>query len=304
MNCSQCGTGNADDSSYCRSCGARLIAPALVHCPQCDFSNLADSQYCSRCGTALVALAPTQPPQKLTSVDAPVTGVRKPDWTHDYATPQSGVSTSKWAQDHSNAPTTAKGLIPTHELLRMANAVGVDIDYSTLRFWQKRGLVSNPLRGPVETGRGTRGYYDASLIDRLAFIREIQKTYSMGLETIRDELSALDEQIRQRGEPAQVYHERLAVLQSQREVDSKRTLLSVLGKVMGIPPEEISVVIVRKKDGQTIRLVADRVAREPIAELPRVRRDLSPMDEGDDEDEDETEAEEQKAVVGRRVDKK
>lgn len=187
----------------------------------------------------------------------------------------------------------------------MANAVGVDIDYSTLRFWQKRGLVSNPLRGPVETGRGTRGYYDASLIDRLAFIREIQKTYSMGLETIHDELSALDEQIRQRGEPAQVYQERLTILQSQREADSKRTLLSVLGKVMGIPPEEISVVIVRKKDGQTIRLVADRVAREPIVELPRARRQVPPLEEGEDEEEEEEEeVEEQKAAVVRRVDKK
>jgi len=140
--------------------------------------------------------------------------------------------------------------------------MGIEIDYSTLRFWQKRGLVSRPLRGPVETGRGTRGYYDASLIERLSFVREVQKTYSMGLDAIRDELAQIDKQIAQTGDAPRMYRDRLTTLQSQRETESRRTLLGVLSRVMGIPADEIATVVVRKKDGQTVRLYADRSARE------------------------------------------
>jgi len=59
-----------------------------------------------------------------------------------------------------------------------------------------------------------------------------------------------------------MYRDRLTTLQSQRETESRRTLLGVLSRVMGIPADEIATVVVRKKDGQTVRLYADRSARE------------------------------------------
>lgn len=159
-----------------------------------------------------------------------------------------------------NAPTKA-GLIPTHELIRIANAMGVDIDYSTLRFWQKRGLVPKPVRGPVSTGRGTRGYYDSSLIDRLAFIRKIQKLYTLGLEAIRDELEQIDRQnVKSGGRHLPgPYQERLAALQAEHEAESKKTLLAVLSKAMGLDPDDIATVVIRKKDGQTVRFLPSRV---------------------------------------------
>jgi DNA-binding transcriptional MerR regulator len=163
---------------------------------------------------------------------------------------------------------SAKGLIPTHELLEMANGLNIDVDYNTLRFWQKRGLVPDPKRGPVESGRGTRGYYDASLIDRLSFIRAIQKTYSMGLETISTELERIDQQIAKKNDPATCYRARLEELRAQRDLEMKRTLLSVLGKALGISSNDIAVVVVRKKDGDTVRFVADRVAVEPAPSEP------------------------------------
>ncbi len=159
-----------------------------------------------------------------------------------------------------NAPPRSR-LIPTHELIRMANALGIEVDYSTLRFWQKRGLVPKPVRGPVDNGRGTRGYYDPSLIDRISFIREIQKTYSMGLDAIREELDRIDQANAQihNGHNARPYQDRLAELQSLRDVESRRTLLTVMSKALGLDPEEIATIVVRKKDGQTIRLLPGKV---------------------------------------------
>ncbi len=164
-----------------------------------------------------------------------------------------------WLSRFYESSPTRTQLIPTHELLHMVNALGIDVDYSTLRFWQKRGLVPNPIRGPVSSGRGTRGYYDPSLMDRLSFIREIQKNYAMGLESIRDELERIDGKIAQAGNtaPATLYKERLAELQARRDIESKKTLISMLSKAIGLAPEEIATIVIRKKDGQTIRLFAE-----------------------------------------------
>lgn len=150
-------------------------------------------------------------------------------------------------------------MMSTRELIRMANALGIDIDYSTLRFWQKRGLVPKPVRGPVRHGRGTRGYYDTSLIERLAFIREIQKTYSMGLNTIREELDRIDRQNVASGSAdfAKPYRERLDALRAQHEVETKQTLLAVISRAMGLAPDEIASIVIRKKDGQTVRLAPE-----------------------------------------------
>jgi DNA-binding transcriptional MerR regulator len=151
-------------------------------------------------------------------------------------------------------------LIPTHEVLRMANALGIDVDYSTLRFWQKRGLVKGPIRGPVTAGRGTRGYYDTSLLDRIAFIRRIQKHYSLGLESIQTELARLDKKINHASpeSASAIYQQRLAEMEMQRVAESKRTMVAMLGKSLGISPEDIATVVIRKKDGQTIRMVTDK----------------------------------------------
>jgi DNA-binding transcriptional MerR regulator len=136
------------------------------------------------------------------------------------------------------------------------------VDYSTLRFWQKRGLVAKPIRGPVSSGRGTRGYYEPSLIDRLAFIREIQKNHSLGLESIRDELDQIDQKIIQSTAVpvADLYRERLEQLQSQRDNESRRTLMAVLSKALNIEPAEIAAVTIEKTNGQTIRLAPEPVA--------------------------------------------
>jgi DNA-binding transcriptional MerR regulator len=155
-------------------------------------------------------------------------------------------------------------LLPTHELLRMANAIGIDVDYSTLRFWQKRGLVPSPVRGPVGAGRGTRGYYDPSLIDRLGFIRETQKTYVMGLDTIREELERIDQQNAQSGgeHPQRLYQQRLNELQVQHNTEARRTLLAVVCGVLGLDPGEIVTILVHKADGQTIRFQTDNAWTE------------------------------------------
>lgn len=144
----------------------------------------------------------------------------------------------------------------------MANALGIDVDYSTLRFWQKRGLVAKPIRGPVSSGRGTRGYYEPSLIDRLAFIRDIQKNHSLGLESIRDELEQIDQKlIQSTAVPAtDLYRQRLEQLQSQRDNESRRTLMAVLSKALNIDPAEIAAVTIEKTNGQSVRLAPEPVA--------------------------------------------
>lgn len=263
LNCATCGTVNADDSSYCRACGSRIVAQTFVQCRHCDSPNPSESLYCSRCGGTLLSPSPLiSPPKFKIPLGGPST---PPDAGRPSLPPAPEVLPPRESKPQRES-VNAQGLIPTHELLRMANAMGIDIDYSTLRFWQKRGLVSKPLRGPVETGRGTRGYYDASLIERIAFIREIQKSYSLGLDAIYDELAKIDKEITQSNDATRIYRERLANLQTQREAESKRTLLGVLARVMNIPVDEIAIVSVRKKDGQTVRVFTDRTPRDAGAD--------------------------------------
>ncbi|MBI5304053.1 MAG: MerR family transcriptional regulator [Chloroflexi bacterium] len=251
---------NADDSHYCRACGTRLAAQTFSPCRHCGATNPSESLYCSHCGGTLLSPSPLIARPKFT--------FPQPDSDPPTAAPSAPEALPARDTKPIREPAApSQGLIPTHELLRMANAIGIDIDYSTLRFWQKRGLVSRPLRGPVESGRGTRGYYDASLIERLGFIREIQKTYSLGLDAIRDELQKIDQDIAIAGDASRVYRERLTVLQSHRETESKRTLLGVLARVLNIPADEIAIVSVRKKDGQSVRVFTDRSLREPGPEM-------------------------------------
>ena len=124
--------------------------------------------------------------------------------------------------------------------------------------------MQKPTRGRVSTGRGTRGYYDPSLIDRLAFIRDIQKIYAMNLEMVREELDHIDQKLAVAGRNpvADPYKDRLAELQSQRDLESKRTVVTVLSKVLGIDVTEIASVTVQKINGQTIRFQPDRILQE------------------------------------------
>lgn len=250
LNCATCGTVNADDATYCRACATRLSKQEFVSCRHCGQSNLTEALYCSRCGGTLLSPKPIISSQASTIVI-------------DFRIAKTPAQPQQQSQKPDSVDSSStENLVPVHELLRMANARGIDIDYSTLRFWQKRGLVAKPLRGPTESGRGTRGYYDLSVIDRLGFIREIQKVYSLGLDAIHDELLKIDQEITGSGNVARVYHERLANLQSQREAEGKRTLINVVGRVFGVSPDEIAIISLRKKDGQTWRIFTNRSDRD------------------------------------------
>ncbi len=276
FNCRKCGTANQAGSAYCRKCGEHLEAtptaaastssaksqpaPSASHVPPPAPERIAPER------NTPLAHEPTLHSPRVTVLDS-VPPSTPEESGHGTPTPSEPVP--EWLErlykTASPKGLTAKTrLVPTHELIRMANAIGIDVDYSTLRFWQKRGLVQKPVRGPVENGRGTRGYYDASLIDRIGFIREIQKSYSMGLDTIREELEQLDRQLAHL-EPEQMprpYAQRLAELQTQRDAESRRTLLSVISKALGLDPDEIATIVVRKKDGQTIRFLPGKVMNE------------------------------------------
>jgi DNA-binding transcriptional MerR regulator len=288
VTCSKCGTQNRDETKYCKNCGTRLAEGAVVPCGKCGASNLALSLYCNRCGERLapettvavgkisaklsaksargaeteraksVALATKAAPSEPTkNQPAPVV-----DKSKDSNAPVEKVP--DWLARFYETPPSQTRLIPTHDLLRMANALGIDVDYSTLRFWQKRGLVPKPTRGRVSSGRGTRGYYDPSLIDRLAFIRDIQKIYAMNLDVVREELDHIDQKFAEAGRnrTSDPYKDRLAELQSQRDLESKRTVVTVLSKVLGIDVAEIASVTVQKINGQTIRFQPDKFLQE------------------------------------------
>lgn len=247
--------------------------------------------YCKDCGTRLPmtvyqpsrppAVSPLSPPEPGSERGTPTRGTSKPqtesrDGLHlsdifpliplippaapEKAKPRTPKNGHKEPGHPNGASPAALGLIPTHELINMANALGIDVDYNTLRFWQKRGLVPHPVRGPVDSGRGTRGYYDESLIDRLAFIRQIQKTYSMGLDAIREELDRIDRlnAATGNGHLADPYENRLVELRARRENESKRTMLTLLAKVLGLGADEIATILIRKKDGQTIRFSPEK----------------------------------------------
>jgi DNA-binding transcriptional MerR regulator len=142
------------------------------------------------------------------------------------------------------------------ELIQIANTFGIDVDVSTLRYWQRHHLVPPPVAGPSPTGRGARGRYDQFILDRLAFIREVQRKYGMRLEMIREELERIDKKILQSGNrsPALHYKERLEELKSKRESDIQRFLFALVARALNILSEEISVIVIRRKDGETIRL--------------------------------------------------
>ncbi len=267
--CPFCKVENPTDTKHCHNCGSSLQAPQRAVCRRCGSAIRSGDAFCSKCGEPIERgeavkshelgapesnrrfTPPLQPPpdnfpEELTATTPPL---RK----------QSAPS-----ERTRRKISTKTQLLPTQEVIRMAHAIGVDIDYNTLRFWQKRGLVPKPIRGPVDNGRGTRGYYDATLVDRIAFIRSVQKTHSMGLDAIREELERIDLLISQgtNGQSAGLYHERLLELQSQRDVESKRTLLVLLSKSLGIDAEEIATIVVRKKDGQTIRFLPGRMLND------------------------------------------
>jgi DNA-binding transcriptional MerR regulator len=158
----------------------------------------------------------------------------------------------------SNLPnfSTLHPTLSIRELIQIANTFGIDVDVSTLRFWQRQHLVPPPVPGPSPTGRGTRGRYDQFILDRLAFIREVQRKYGMRLEMIREELEHLDKKILQSGNrsPALHYKERLEELRSKRESEIHQFLFALVANALNISPEEISVIVIRRKEGETIRL--------------------------------------------------
>lgn len=288
VTCTKCQTQNRDDTKYCKNCGTRLsdVAGPVVACSKCNASNFASSLFCNRCGERLSPATASLPSKVIASkpavktangsvadqrktMTATAVAIKNP---REVALPKPQEETPSvapaenvpdWLARFYQTPPNQTRLIPTHDLLRMANALGVDVDYSTLRFWQKRGLVSKPTRGRVSSGRGTRGYYDPSLIDRLSFIREIQKIYAMNLELVRAELEQIDQQLAGGHNSAvDPYKARLAELSAQRDLESKRTLVSVLSKVLGLDTAEIASVTVQKKNGQTIRFLPDQALQE------------------------------------------
>jgi len=63
VKCLRCGTENAEDSSFCRACGARLVTA----CPQCGSECRPGDKFCSKCGTRLSA--PSEPAVKTFTTD-------------------------------------------------------------------------------------------------------------------------------------------------------------------------------------------------------------------------------------------
>ena len=51
MNCSNCGTANAPESTYCFNCGARLPV-SRTYCSRCNRFYDAKTAYCPNCGSA------------------------------------------------------------------------------------------------------------------------------------------------------------------------------------------------------------------------------------------------------------
>ena len=159
INCSKCGTQNRDETKYCKNCGTRLAEGSVVPCGNCGASNLATSLYCNRCGERLApeaTRASGKVSAKLTAQSArgteaergrPValaTQVAPTEQTNNPSEPRvdqfqdSDAPVEKvpdWLARFYETPPNQTRLIPTHDLLRMANALGIDVDYSTLRFW-------------------------------------------------------------------------------------------------------------------------------------------------------------------------
>jgi DNA-binding transcriptional MerR regulator len=284
--CPYCGKHNPSERKYCQDCGTKLSTPRQDECRRCGAPTQGDDILCANCVDALGIREqkaspseekPTQSagisPSNSTQASDPKVSAhpsgpphKPPSSLPHHTQDESGrtAQASELRKTIKVIPPVKPRLIPTHELLQMANAVGIPIDYTTLRFWQKRGLVPNPLRGPIDDRRGTRGYYDASLIDRIAFIRAIQRNHNLGLEAIRAELDRIDHLCAesQTLQASTLYQARLAELQAEREVEAKHTLFVMLSKAIGITPEEIATVVIRKKNGQTVQLVPESKTNE------------------------------------------
>jgi DNA-binding transcriptional MerR regulator len=286
--CPYCGKHNPSERKNCQDCGTKLSAPRQNECRRCGALTQGNDILCVDCIDALGIKEHGSPAEEQSSVSSakpptpPVAADQGDANSHQSGEPHRPTSSTPHAvQDDlgrtastprpelhktlKEIPSVKPRLIPTHELLQMANAVGISIDYTTLRFWQKRGLVPNPLRGPIDDRRGTRGYYDASLIDRIAFIRAIQRNHNLGLEAIRAELDRIDHLCdeSQTLHASSLYQARLAEMQALREVEAKHTLFVMLSKAVGITPEEIATVVIRKKNGQTVQLVPENKSNEP-----------------------------------------
>jgi DNA-binding transcriptional MerR regulator len=286
--CPYCGKHNPSERKYCQDCGTKLSAPRQDECRRCGAPTQGEDILCANCIDALgirgqkespseekparfTSISPSIPAQGSAPSDASVRPSGSPPKPpsplphHIQDEASRSAQGSELRKTLKAIPPVKPRLIPTHELLQMANAVGIPIDYTTLRFWQKRGLVPNPLRGPIDDRRGTRGYYDASLIDRIAFIRAIQRNHNLGLEAIRTELDRVDHLCAesQTMQASSLYQARLAELQAEREVEAKHTLFVMLSKAIGITPEEIATVVIRKKNGQTVQLVPENKSNEP-----------------------------------------
>ena len=67
MQCSQCGTTNAEGMKFCGECGAALA----VICPACGFTNRDARKFCGECGSGLRISADTSPLAGSSSTGAP-----------------------------------------------------------------------------------------------------------------------------------------------------------------------------------------------------------------------------------------
>ena len=65
--CSKCGTENADEAKFCRSCGAELVAAApaddetvaMRACRACGHLNRTSARFCSKCGADAIPARPS-----------------------------------------------------------------------------------------------------------------------------------------------------------------------------------------------------------------------------------------------------
>jgi hypothetical protein len=60
------------------------------------------------------------------------------------------------------------------------------------------------------------------------------------------------------GYSADVYENRLIELRAQHATESKKTMLNLLAKVLGLSADEIETITIRKKDGQSIQFSPEK----------------------------------------------
>ena len=81
-----------------------------------------------------------------------------------------------------------------HELLRIAKASGVSLNYITLREWQKEGLISAIIQQPSTSKHQVPKRFPLSTVFRIYFISQSLEQHKLELETIRLALAFLDNQ--------------------------------------------------------------------------------------------------------------